>query len=115
MGRPPLSLGCHGSFRTYPEGDHFRSRCKVRDYRRQRCVGLGRAAARPSGPQCQPGRHQRDRDLVGMSTSSVDSDVWRTEQGALHAVFRVYHPRRRIMRSSCHVTGGGYARFPIVG
>jgi integrase len=49
MGRPSLSLGCHGSFRTYPEANQFRSRCKVRDYdgviREVQRVGRSKAAA----------------------------------------------------------------------
>jgi hypothetical protein len=49
MGRPPLSIGTHGRFRTYTDGKGYRSRCKVRDYdavvREVQRRGRSRAAA----------------------------------------------------------------------
>jgi integrase len=52
MGRPQLAIGTHGKFRFYPEGDHWRVRCKVRDFdgtiREVQRVGRSKALAERS-------------------------------------------------------------------
>lgn len=49
MARPAMPIGCHGKFRTYPAGNQFRSRCKVRDFdgviREVQRVGRSKLAA----------------------------------------------------------------------
>ena len=82
MARPPLALGCHGGFRTYREGDHFRSRCKVRDYdgvvREVQRVGRSRAAAEKALSEALRDRARIDAgaEITPDAKLAVVAEVW---------------------------------------
>jgi integrase len=85
MGRPALSLGCHGSFRTYPEGNQFRSRCKVRDYdgviREVQRVGRSKAAAEKALSEALRDRSRIDAaaDITPDTRIAAVAEVWFTD------------------------------------
>jgi hypothetical protein len=85
MGRPPLSLGCHGSFRTYPEGRQFRSRCKVRDYdgviRVVPRVGKSKAAAEKALSEALRDRARVDAaaEIMPDTRLAAVAEIWFTD------------------------------------
>jgi integrase len=87
MGRPSLSLGCHGSFRTYPEGSQFRSRCKVRDYdgviREVQRVGRSKAAAEKALSEALRDRARIDAaaEITPDTRLAAVAEVWFVDFG----------------------------------